>query len=307
MIKNAIRKLLLADSSVTKKLATYSFTSDGTKAPAIFTIPVIPEDATYPAVILSSIGGADCGTRGQRGVGYGDAQAGFSGDYAKKLSVQNLVCDGITGGYNLSDLTGDDGTYTDCEIMENCSGKIFTGCTDLTGCHAEENFTTCSLMESCTMQSDEYSSSYGLFDCSNVSNMTIVHTISGCSDLYNCNVTAHSTTPYSYIVNCTGMESCSISGNHKGFAGCSDLTDCTADSIITTSSDYTGIGFYDCDDLTGCTSSNNADVGFYQCNTLTTCSATNNTNCGYLGCTGISSDCVDSGNGGSNCDEVPEE
>lgn len=52
---------------MTTLLATYEFT-DGANSPAIFTTPVIPEDASYPAVIVGDIvSSSPFGTRDQRG------------------------------------------------------------------------------------------------------------------------------------------------------------------------------------------------------------------------------------------------
>ena len=67
MIKNVIRQLLLADTAVTGKLATYQFTSGESKQPAIFTTEMIPEDSGLPAIVLTFTGGTDFGCRAQRG------------------------------------------------------------------------------------------------------------------------------------------------------------------------------------------------------------------------------------------------
>ena len=69
MIKNVIRQLLLADTTITGKLATYQFSNlAGVEAePAIFTTAVIPEDAALPAIIISHTGGTAFGCRSQRG------------------------------------------------------------------------------------------------------------------------------------------------------------------------------------------------------------------------------------------------
>lgn len=66
MIKRAIEKVLVNDSGITAQLATYEFTT-GTPAPAIFTSEVIPEDASFPAIIITLISGNPFGTRDSRG------------------------------------------------------------------------------------------------------------------------------------------------------------------------------------------------------------------------------------------------
>ncbi|RKZ99088.1 MAG: hypothetical protein DRQ46_00230 [Gammaproteobacteria bacterium] len=62
MIKKVIQQFILMNTSITSQLATYEFTS-GVAAPAIFTGFKIPDDAEYPAIFISSHGGADFGTR----------------------------------------------------------------------------------------------------------------------------------------------------------------------------------------------------------------------------------------------------
>jgi hypothetical protein len=65
MILEAIRDVLLADSTVTDSLATHDFGDGG--SPAIFTVDPIPETADHPAIILTMAGGIPWGTRAQKG------------------------------------------------------------------------------------------------------------------------------------------------------------------------------------------------------------------------------------------------
>ena len=67
MIKGVIRRLLLADSDITGALATYPFADGEAEEPCIFTSSKIPEDASFPAIIISHIGGTPFGCRGQKG------------------------------------------------------------------------------------------------------------------------------------------------------------------------------------------------------------------------------------------------
>ena len=52
MIKGVIRRLLLADSDITGALATYPFADGEAEEPCIFTSSKIPEDASFPAIII---------------------------------------------------------------------------------------------------------------------------------------------------------------------------------------------------------------------------------------------------------------
>lgn len=57
---------LTNDSTVTAQLATYGFSTGGAETPAVFTEKV-PNDATYPCVVLSVVTSVPFDTRGQRG------------------------------------------------------------------------------------------------------------------------------------------------------------------------------------------------------------------------------------------------
>jgi hypothetical protein len=65
-IVEAVRNLVVADTDMRARLATYEFTTD-VPSPAVFTTEVIPENCDYPAVIVNRVGGVDFGTRGREG------------------------------------------------------------------------------------------------------------------------------------------------------------------------------------------------------------------------------------------------
>lgn len=71
MIRKAIHGLLSADTEITTRLATYRFgDGDGETLPAIFTTSGIPNDAAYPAILITHVGGVPFGTRGARGADF---------------------------------------------------------------------------------------------------------------------------------------------------------------------------------------------------------------------------------------------
>lgn len=67
MIESIFRDLLLSaeGNAITAKLATYNFGDAAVKA-AIFTGD-IPDDAAYPAILITAVGGRDWGTRDRSG------------------------------------------------------------------------------------------------------------------------------------------------------------------------------------------------------------------------------------------------
>jgi hypothetical protein len=67
VIKNVIRQLLLADSTIANALAKYRFADGEADQPAIFTGYQVPEDTKFPVIVLVFVGGSDFGCRAQRG------------------------------------------------------------------------------------------------------------------------------------------------------------------------------------------------------------------------------------------------
>jgi hypothetical protein len=65
-IVEAMRNLIVQDTDMRARLATFEFTT-GVLSPAVFTTPVIPQDCDNPAVIISRVGGTDFGTRSREG------------------------------------------------------------------------------------------------------------------------------------------------------------------------------------------------------------------------------------------------
>ncbi len=70
MIKDAVRKIIEADSEITDALATYQFADGAALKPAVFVTPEFPEDIKYPAILIDIVSGSSWGCRGQSRGGY---------------------------------------------------------------------------------------------------------------------------------------------------------------------------------------------------------------------------------------------
>lgn len=68
IVRHALRDFIVANSSITNLLATYTFGTGESAQPAIFTCSVIPEDCGYPCMIISDVSGSGWGTQGQKGM-----------------------------------------------------------------------------------------------------------------------------------------------------------------------------------------------------------------------------------------------
>lgn len=65
-VVEAMYNLIVADTDMRARLATFEFTDD-VATPAVFTTEVIPKNCDYPAVIINRTGGVDFGTRCSEG------------------------------------------------------------------------------------------------------------------------------------------------------------------------------------------------------------------------------------------------
>lgn len=66
-VVEAIRNLIVDDTDMRARLATFAFTTDADPIPAVFTTFEMPKNCDLPAVQINRIGGVDYGTRGAEG------------------------------------------------------------------------------------------------------------------------------------------------------------------------------------------------------------------------------------------------
>ena len=109
------------------------------------------------------------------------------------------------------------------------------------------------------------------------------------------------------LFNCVNLTNCVVSAASYGFAGCTNLTSCSA-IVTTTTNNSPSHGFIDCTNLTSCygsgtgTGNNGYGYGFVRCDNISHCTGTGTgtTGYGFSGCTNLTS-CSGYGSGtGSN-------